>query len=175
MYRKQRNLQITRSKAFILFMFSGLFAFATTSVFGLASDREQPIQIEADKATIDDLKGIAIYEGNVVITQGTIRINAAKVTLTYTQKQDLKQVVAVGDPVRFKQTPDGKKPDVHAKAQRMEYQNNDNTLHLVDDAEVWQAKDKFSGHRIQYNTKTGLIKADKGKKERVRAVIMPAK
>ncbi len=175
MYRKQHNLLMILSKQFTLFIFSGLLALASSSVFALATDREKPINIEADKATIDDVKGIAIYEGNVVITQGTIKIKAAKVTLTYTKKQDLKQVVAVGNPVRFQQTPDGKKPDVHARAQRIEYQANNDTLHLVTEAEVWQAKDKFSGHRIRYNTKNGLIQADKGKKERVKAVITPAR
>jgi lipopolysaccharide export system protein LptA len=42
----------------------------------LSSDREQPINLEADAADIDDLKGISIYTGNVVLTQGSMVIKS---------------------------------------------------------------------------------------------------
>lgn len=45
-------------------------------------DRDKPIQIEADRASLDQLKGITVYEGNVVVTQGTILLRAAQVTVT---------------------------------------------------------------------------------------------
>ena len=39
-------------------------------VSALDSDREQPIQIEADEAVRDEIVGETRYEGNVVLTQG---------------------------------------------------------------------------------------------------------
>ena len=144
-------------------------------VLALSTDRKQPISIEADEAMIDDAKGIAVYTGNVIVSQGSIRINSAKLTLHYTNKQTLEKAVATGKPVRFKQTPDGKKPDLHAKAHRMEYYAHKDMLHLTKEAMVWQGEDKFTGAHISYDTKRGIIRAEKGKSKtgRVSVTIQP--
>lgn len=149
----------------------------SSSVWGLASDREQPINIEADSAVIDDAKGLAIYSGNVIVTQGSIRINAEKLTLHYTEKQTLEKAVAEGKPVRFKQTPDNKKPDIQAKAMRMEYYAHKDMLNLTNEAMVWQGEDRFTGAIISYDTKNGVIRAERGKSEsgRVSVTIQPRK
>ncbi len=145
------------------------------SSFALSTDRNQPITIEADEAMIDDIKGIAVYTGNVIVAQGSIQINSEKLTLHYTDKQTLEKAVAVGNPVRFKQTPDGKKPDLHAKAQIMEYYAHKDMLHLTQEAMVWQGEDKFTGAHISYDTKRGIIRAGKGKNKngRVSVTIQP--
>src|SRR5690554_7907613 len=57
----------------------------------LPSDSEQPIHIQADTAELDDKKGTAIYRGDVVITQGTLKITGHTVTLV--QGKDRKSVV----------------------------------------------------------------------------------
>ncbi|ALG67617.1 lipopolysaccharide transport periplasmic protein LptA [Beggiatoa leptomitoformis] len=139
------------------------------SVFALATDKDQPINITAEQATIDDLKGVAIYEGNVIVTQGTIRIEADKVTLTYTQKQTLDKVILDGNPARFKQRPDNSKEDLNAKASKMEYFATENRLQLTQNAEVWQGKDTFTGQRITYDTERGIIKAN----QKVQVTIQP--
>jgi lipopolysaccharide export system protein LptA len=151
------------------------WAIFSPTVFALAADSEQPINITADRATIDDASGTAIYEGNVVISQGTIRINAVKVTLNYTAKQTLEKVVAEGDPVSFKQTPEGGKEDIQAKAKKMEYFADKSTIHLTQQAELSQGKDSFAGEHISYNTQDGIIRADKGgnDKGRISVVIQP--
>ena len=41
----------------------------------LSSDKDQPIEIEADHAKLDDIQRVAVYQGDVVITQGSIRLN----------------------------------------------------------------------------------------------------
>jgi len=124
---------------------------------------------------IDDNNGLAIYTGNVMVTQGSIRIDAEKVTINYTKKQDLEKVVAEGKPAKFKQTPDGGKADIHAKSGRMEYFAEKDLLHLLQDAEVHQAQDSFAAQRIMYDTKSGVIQADKGesKEGRISVVIQP--
>jgi lipopolysaccharide export system protein LptA len=146
----------------------------SSQVWALTTDRDQPISIVSDRATIDDANKIAMYEGNVVVTQGTIRIDADKVTLNYTDKQSIEKVVAEGKPARFKQTPDGSKEDYKAKALRMEYNAGENKLYLTKDAELRQGDDTFTGPHITYNTNTGIITADKGNsKERVTVTITP--
>ena len=48
----------------------------------LESDSQQPLFIEADGADISETTGVSIYTGNVVISQGSIRLSADKVTVT---------------------------------------------------------------------------------------------
>lgn len=157
---------------FLIFILTGV-----NLSFALSTDPDQPINIQADKAMIDDPNGVAIYTGNVIVTQGSIRINAEKLTLNYTQKQDLEKAVAEGDPARFKQTPDGEKPDIHAKAKRMEYYAGQDMLQLTKEAVIWQGGDSFTGERITYDTRKGIIRAEKGKnqKDRVSVTIQPRK
>lgn len=147
----------------------------SSSVWALSSDRSQPLNIQSDAAMIDDNSGLAVYSGNVVVTQGSIRIDADKVTINYTKKQDLEKVVAEGKPAKFKQTPDGGKADILAKSGRMEYFADKDTLHLLQNAEVRQAQDSFAAQRIMYDTKTGVIQADKGESKdgRISVVIQP--
>src|SRR5690349_20104257 len=44
------------------------------------ADRSKPLHIEADKVTLDDAAKVSVFEGHVVMTQGTTRITADKVT-----------------------------------------------------------------------------------------------
>ena len=44
------------------------------------ADREKEIQVLANRLTADDAKREAVYEGNVIVTQGTMRITSARAT-----------------------------------------------------------------------------------------------
>jgi len=152
-----------------------LIVLLSNNVFALSTDRSQPLQIEADQATIDNVKGIAIYTGNVIITQGSIRINANVVTVHYTQKQEIENVVADGKPAKFKQQLD-RGDDIKAKAKQMEYDALKNMLHLRKNAElrkVRKGKDisTSSAPRIIYDTQRGIIKADKGSSKTGRTTV----
>ena len=47
----------------------------------LPEDRNQPIQLEASRGQIDQKTGVSVYEGNVVISQGSMRLNADVATI----------------------------------------------------------------------------------------------
>ena len=80
--------------------------FLPGQVFGEKADREKPINIEADSAHMDDKTSTAIFEGNVVLTQGTLLIKAD--TLTVLQENDeFKQGIALGDSAYFRQKREG--------------------------------------------------------------------
>lgn len=154
-----------------LFLTSLLFigVLLSNQAFALSSDREQPIQIEADKATIDNLKGVAIYEGNVIVTQGSIRIDADKITLNYSKKNDIEKAVAEGGPANFKQRLDSGE-DIKANAKEMEYDAIRNMLYLKQDAELRKGRgdeDNYISNApyISYDTQRGIITADKGSRK----------
>lgn len=140
----------------------------------LSTDKDQPISIEADRADIDDNKGISVYQGNVVVTQGSLRLAADTVTV-YSPKRNLQKLVAQGAPARFKQRPNGEQEDMRAQALRMEYSVETEKLLLLDGAHLWQAKNEFSGNRIEYDTVNDVVTASKAPsgKERVQVIIQP--
>jgi lipopolysaccharide export system protein LptA len=54
---------------------------ATGAVQAERADRNKPTQIEADRASYDDLKQVSIWEGNVILTRGTLVIRAQRLEM----------------------------------------------------------------------------------------------
>ena len=48
------------------------------------ADRDKPLNIEADKMQMDDLKQVSVFTGRVVLTKGTIILRAERLVI----KQD---------------------------------------------------------------------------------------
>lgn len=136
---------------------------APAAALALSSDREQPIQIEADSAEADDAKRITIYKGDVIITQGTLRITGDHVTIYYDANGDFTEMITLGNPARFHQLPDGK-PDAdanyqRARASRMEYYKSDDTIVLLGNAVYGQGGDRVAADRIDYDSRNSRMKA----------------
>jgi lipopolysaccharide export system protein LptA len=125
----------------------------------LTSDKDQPIEIEADNAELDDKKGVTIYRGNVVVTQGSIHMTGDTMTVYYTESNDLDTVIMEGQPATYRQLPDDSEVYDEAEALRMEYHELKNLIVLIDNAVVKQEGLRFSGNRIEYDTERSQIKA----------------
>src|SRR5437868_12318857 len=69
------------------------------------ADREKEIVVGADKLLADDANRTSTFEGSVVVTQGTMRITAVKVTVKEDAERH-KYYVANGAPVTFRQKRD---------------------------------------------------------------------
>jgi len=150
----------------------------------LSSDRDQPINLEADHADIDDLKGISIYTGNVILTQGSTEIKCYKLTLYTDEDRQLSKAIAAGKDklATYKQRPDGKDQDFKARAVTIIYYLTTDKIHLLKQATVWQGGDRFSGDKIIYDTAKDTVvarsKKDKDGKavgDRIRVTIQPRK
>jgi lipopolysaccharide export system protein LptA len=144
--------------------------------FALSSDKEQPINVEADSVEINHKTGVSVYTGNVTLTQGSIHLDADTVTL-YSRNNDIEKAIAEGKPAHYRQRPDGKLEDIRAQSQRMEYYTATGKLVLLDGAHVWQEQNQFSGNRIEYDVERSVVNASKAKsgKERVQVIIQPRK
>ena len=59
-----------------------LLAALPTVVLAEKGDREKPINVEADRVSIDDIKKVQIFEGNVVMSQGTLQLRTSKLVVT---------------------------------------------------------------------------------------------
>ncbi len=138
----------------------------------LKEDVNKPIEVEADSVEIDEGSGKSTYKGNVVLTQGSIRLKADRITvIQHETKSD--QIKVVGRPATLTQKSTKGKKEVKGRSLRMEYYIDSDILYLIGNASLVQGKDTFRSDRIAYDRKKSLIKGGtsaKGKR-RVRVTI----
>ena len=147
------------------------------------ADREKPLNIEADRMLADDGKQTVIFEGRVVLTQGTFVLRADKLTVRQ-DKEGFHSGVATGTPATFRQKRDGVDEWIDGEAQRIEYDGKGERVELFDKARVSRDKDEVRGNYISYDTRSEIYRvqgakelpaAPGGRDGRVRAVIQPKK
>lgn len=131
-----------------------------SQALGLSTDRDKPINIEADQAEADDNLGVTIYRGDVIITQGSMRILGDTVTIHFDNNQDITKVVAKGRPAKFRQQPDGEVDFQNAEAKTLEFYTAEDTIVMLGGAHSWQGDNRIKAERIVYDTKAGKVKAD---------------
>lgn len=143
---------------------------------GLAADRDQPINIEADRATLNEETGNSVYEGNVILRQGTMVMQGAKMTVQL-KDSSIDTLVLTGDPATYRQRRDGEQSDRQAEAARIEFHARDDRVILLENARVWQAEDKdLRSDRIVFDLKSNTVDAGSNKPgERVRIILQPGK
>ena len=160
-------------------LFTVLFLL-TNSSNALDSDRQQPIRIQADAATVDEKAGISIYKGNVLILQGTLRLTADEVEI-YTAESEVIQIIAKaandkGMFAKYEQRTEDSKALVRAEAQIITYLVQEERLHLSGSAKLWQAEDTFTGELLFYDLGRRIVNLNSdGNKSRVNMTITPKK
>lgn len=132
---------------------------ASASAWALPSDREQPIHVQADSAELDDRQGVAVYHGNVVITQGTMKITGDTVTITQDAKGDIEVFTSVGKPAYYEQKPAVDKELVKAYGLTIQYFAKNERIVLIDQAKVIQQGNTFEGEKIVYDTRRQIVNA----------------
>jgi lipopolysaccharide export system protein LptA len=164
-----RPLALVRGLALAL----GLFAPLANA---LPEDQQQPIRVTADNAVQEN--NTVTYRGNVVIVQGTIKINADQV-LIYHDKGKLQRAVATGKPVRFQEQPDAKGGLMTGHAGTIIYYNTDQRIELIQDALVDRDQSTLKGQRIEYLMSSKTLRADGASTDsqagRVEMVLQPNK
>jgi lipopolysaccharide export system protein LptA len=140
--------------------------------FGLTSDSSQPINIEADRATLNEETGNSVYEGNVSLQQGTLVLQGSKMTVQL-DGNSIETLVLTGDPATYRQRPDGKESDRHAEAERIEFYAREDRVILLQKARVWQSGDnELRSDRIVFDLKSNTVNAGSNKPgDRVRITL----
>lgn len=149
------------------------------------ADREKPINLEADRISIDDVKKVQVFEGNVVLNQGTLQIRTAK--LVVVQDADgFQKGTATGGAnglARFRQKREGRDDYVEGEGERIEYDARSEKTEFFTRAWVKSGLDEIKGQFISYDALTekyvvtsggGDTKSATGAAQaRVRAIIQP--
>ncbi|MBI4988889.1 MAG: lipopolysaccharide transport periplasmic protein LptA [Rhodocyclales bacterium] len=161
---------------------AALLAAATLS-HAEKADRNKPVNLEADRVTVDDVSKVHIFDGNVTLTQGTLVIRSDKLVV----KQDaegFQNGIANANPgnlAHFRVKREGKDEFIEGEAERIEHDSKSETTKFFNRAYVKSGMDEvrgqfivFDGQHEQYSVTSGPAgSVVPGRDNRVRAVIQP--
>ena len=147
------------------------------------ADRDKPTQLEANRMSADDARRTSIFEGNVVMTKGTITLRGERVVVRV-DAEGFQHATVTGNPVRFRQKTDPApgRPGVwtEAEALRLEIDEKADKIELFEKARVTRDQDEVRGDYVMLDQRSDFlsVSAAKGDKPgasegRVRAVIQP--
>jgi lipopolysaccharide export system protein LptA len=156
------------------------------------SDRDKPLNYEADSGECDDLKQVCALVGNVVLVKGTMRATGERVQIRKDPEGYQYGVItaAPGKLATFRQRRDPTKPGVEeyieGYAERIEYDEKADTVKLLTRARVRLLenevqRDELRGDSITYDQRNskyfvsgGKLSADPNNPDgRVRGTIAP--
>lgn len=157
-----------------LFWLVALCGLWVGAAFAEKADKDRPVQIEADSVRLDDIKKLAVYQGNVMFSQGSFLLLAERIDVWQDDK-GFSGGNAVGTPVRFRQKLEGKNEYAEGYAERIEYDAEKEIMKLIGNARLKHGEDDLRGNLIVYNTVTEVYEASGGgaASGRVRAIIQP--
>ena len=94
-----------------------------TTVFAERADRNKPTQMEADRALYDDLKQVSIWEGNAILTRGSLIIRGQRVEVRQDPEgfQFGSSFGSTDKPAFFRQKRDGGEQYIEGFGERIDY------------------------------------------------------
>ncbi len=157
-------------------LFAGLLLFAASMpVWAEKGDKGKPVNLESNSAHMDEAKKLAIYEGHVVLTQGTLLITADRIEV-HQDEQGFSSGEATGNPVYFREKLENSEEYAEGWANRLEYDGRADKMKLIGQARLKRGEDDLRGNLIVYDSDTEFFQAQGsigGKPGRVHAVIRP--
>ncbi len=134
-----------------LFVGAPLEAAGTDVAFaGLKTDTSLPVQVTADKLSVNQTDGTAVFTGNVVVTQDTMTLQSATVRIEYApDNKSIARMIADGG-VKMAAGTDA------ASSQTAIYAPDSGDLVLTGDVLLTQGAATMSGQKLSVSLKTGL-------------------
>src|SRR5688572_11527496 len=125
---------LTRSalRGLVLLMLGAALA---VPAYAEKADRAKPIHLEADRVTVDDLKQIATFTGNVVLTQGTMILRGDRMQVTQ-DKSGFKHGTVWGNLAYFRQKREGFDEFIEGWSERIEYDSRADKVQMFNRALV---------------------------------------
>ena len=151
----------------------GSYAAAIAAAFALATllaqpaahaekaDRNKPIHLEADRATVDDAKQIMTLTGNVVVTQGTTVLRGDRVEVRQ-DKDGFKNGTVWGNLAYFRQKRDGVDEIIEGWSERIEYDSRAEKVQMFNRAMLKRGPDEVRGSYISYDIATEFFQVQGG-------------
>ncbi|MGB8695826.1 MULTISPECIES: lipopolysaccharide transport periplasmic protein LptA [Acinetobacter] len=155
-----QNLKLTFSKTLLQqAALVGLVVFSSATAFAIPSDRTQPISLVADRATYNEKTGVTTYSGNVIIEQGTMKLQANSIIANLNSQKEISTITATGGPARFQQKVDVNKGLAKGQAQKILYNAQTGIITLSGNALLEQGGASIRGNTLKYSMNKGDIEA----------------
>ena len=171
----------SRSAALGALVLSAAFL-AVSTAHAEKADRSKPIQLEADRVTVDDARQVSTFSGNVVLTQGSMVIRGDKLEVRQ-DKEGFRQGTTWGNLAYIRQKREGMDEFVEGWAERIEYDSRADKVQMFNRAMLKRGEDEVRGTYISYDVTTEFFQVTgsapktatgaTGGDGRVRAVIQP--
>jgi len=123
------------------------------------ADREKNIEFQGDSGGGNAESKTGELVGHVVITQGTMAIQADRVTFKQNADNSL-SATAYGNPVRFREKRDGADDYYEGYAQRIVYDGEKRFIELFDNALLKKSGDEIRSNYITYSAATEKFTAE---------------
>lgn len=123
------------------------------------ADREKPINYQADTGDVNVQTKVGTLIGNVILTQGTLRIHADKIVFHQNPDSSV-SATAWGNPITFREKRDNVDEYYEGVAQRAEYDGQKRFLELFDRALLRKGTDEIRSNYISYDAATEFFKAE---------------
>ena len=144
-----------------------------TQLWALASDGDQPIEVEADSLEVREAENISIYEGNVNLVQGSLQISCERMVIHFNNANELQLIEMTGDPARFRQLDDDQQ-EMLGQAKQIDYTEGQSLLELRGTARFSHAGDIIESDLIRVDTESNGIQAGSSESDRrVKMLIKP--
>ena len=144
-----------------------------TQLWALASDGDQPIEVEADRLEVRETENISIYEGNVNLVQGSLQISCDRMVIHFNNANELQLIEMTGEPARFRQLDDDQQ-EMLGQAKQIDYTEAQSLLELRGTARFSHAGDIIESDLIRVDTESNGIQAGSSESDRrVKMLIKP--
>jgi lipopolysaccharide export system protein LptA len=120
------------------------------------NNRNLPVNIDANRVSVDDRNKVSVFEGNVVLVQGTLTLKGDKLVVTQDADGFQKGVATAGGNrlATFRQKRESNDTWVDGEAERIEYDSHSERAKLFNRAQVSSGGDKVKGQYIEYDAAT---------------------
>jgi len=156
---------------------AALIAITLISPYGsaLESDFNQPIHVSSVQQHAKLKTNTLTFTDEVLLTQGSIKITADKLTVIRGTEPNNEIMIAEGNVASFHQIQDDGKP-LDAEAKTIRYDVAQGKITLTENAQVKQLDSKITGTKIVYyiGTEELNVTTDQSKQERVKTVFLPS-
>ncbi|MFN3280257.1 MAG: lipopolysaccharide transport periplasmic protein LptA [Tabrizicola sp.] len=138
------------SLALALSLAASMAAAQQKIAFGdLNQDTTLPVEVQADQLTVNNADGNAVFSGNVIVTQGEMKLAAGEVRVTYgADRKSIESLVATGG-VTVTNLGDA------AEAREALYTIDSGVIVLTGDVLLTQGPSAMSGQKLTINLKDG--------------------
>jgi len=136
------------------------------------NERQLPVNVRADRIDVNQKKGISLYRGHVVFSQGTLRLKAARAEVQ-SRANVIETVTAEGKPVTFRHRPEGLVEFIEGEANRAVYHAPTRRVDLYGEVEVQRGRDLFRSAVLHYDIENQSMIAEGANGRPVYAALVP--